>query len=72
MVFDVAVLVKSIIAVSAKIHGVVPLRGRVVYFFGEVYTLFTPHVGDGISVSVDGVERLSCALTFFTDRVLRW
>jgi hypothetical protein len=71
MIFDIAIFVESIIAVSAKIHGVVPLRGRIVYFFGEVYTLLTAHVSDSILLRMDLVDGLSVALTVSIGRVLR-
>lgn len=71
MVFDIAIFVESIIAVSAKIHGVVPLRGRIVYFFGEVYTLLTAHICDCILLWMDLVDGLSGVLTVPIVQVLR-
>ena len=52
VVFDIAVLVESIIAISAKIHRVVPLGGNVENFFREVNTFFASHIRNGIIVSM--------------------
>lgn len=62
VVFDITIFVKTIIAVSAKIHRVVPFRRNIVYFFGEVYSFFAPHVSDRIGFRVDGIDSLRCAL----------
>jgi hypothetical protein len=72
VVFDIAVLVKTIIAVGAEVHGVVPLRGLIVDFFGEVDALFTAHVRDGIGLHVDMFECLGRALAVCFHRVLSW
>lgn len=69
VVFDIAVLVKSIIAVCAEVHGIVPLRGNIVNLFGEVDALFTTHVRDRISFRMGLVKRLSCAVTLNIDRI---
>jgi hypothetical protein len=63
VVFDVAIFVEPIIAICAKVHGVVPLGGDIVYFFGEVYSFFTLHISDCIGLLVHLIERLGGALT---------
>lgn len=65
VVFHVTIFVESIIAVGTEVHGVVPLGGNIVYFFGEVYSFFTLHISDCIGFLVHLIERLGRALFLF-------